>query len=71
MSREEEQRPLSYSARAIWAVSNWGIIQKVFRSRRDALEHVRSSAAENGYTRETWRKLYEIRKMRLVPWSKP
>lgn len=66
----QQDRPLRYFSEQVWVVTNWGIMQEVFLSRRDALEHARRMAVEEGYTRETWQKLFEIRKMRLSAWIK-
>lgn len=63
--REAVERPFK-SYPYVWVVSKWGYLREVFRSRRDALEYCRHEASQNGYTRETWQELYEIRKATLT-----
>lgn len=66
MSRAREPR---IAGKYFWLVCNWGTVWDIFKSRRDALEFARRTAAENGYTRETWQELFEIHKVRVQLWA--
>jgi len=60
----EAERPFHQRNKVFYVVTNWGEFNELFRTRRNALAHI---LRDPEVTKHSWRTLYEIRRMRLIP----